>query len=729
MPPGGLNIRWPDPPLDQEHRLHRYKLHAALAFARANRLDRIVIDSAAAALRHRHDRQILSRRAPGARRSRHRRGVCRRASACGSTRWRCRGRSNREGVRHFAEGLEEVLVVEEKRAVIETPAQGAALQLAAPTGRPRVFGKFDETGELDLAVERRAVAGADRPRDRPAPRRVSTRSPRLAERARPARRARARSSAATSCRSPARRISAPAARTTPRPGCRRAAARWPGSAATTCRSSWTATTATFTQMGGEGAAWIGQAPFVETPHVFANIGDGTYTHSGILAIRAAVAAEVNMTYKVLFNDAVAMTGGQPLDGGLTVPAVRRAARRRRASGRSSSSPTSPTNTRPAPSSRRARRCATATSSTRCSASCARCRGVTAIVYDQTCAAEKRRRRKRGRFPDPPKRVFINDLVCEGCGDCSTTSNCLSVVPVETEFGRKRAIDQSSCNKDFSCLKGFCPSFVTVQGGSLKKREAGDLGEDELPPLPEPALPALDRAYGILVTGVGGTGVVTIGALLGMAAHLEGKGCRRARHARHGAEGRRGDEPCPHRRSARRDPRRPHRRRQRAPAARLRSRRLRQRRGAVEARRRRHRAIVNSHETITGDFTRNPDLPFPAATCARGVAAAVGPGKPSFSTRRGSRPGSSAIRSRAICSCSAMPISAGLVPVSAAAIERAIELNGGRGRFQPRRLSLGPPRRARSGAGRSARRAAGSRAGKPSPVGDASTRSSRAASHS
>src|SRR5438874_5484167 len=150
-------------------------------------------------------------------------------------------------------------------------------------------------------------------------------------------------------------------------------------------------------------------------------------------------------------------------------------------------------------------------------------GVTAIVYDQTCAAEKRRRRKRGRFPDPPKRVVINDLVCEGCGDCSTASNCLSVVPVETEFGRKRAIDQSSCNKDYSCLKGFCPSFVTVEGGSLRKREAGELGEDGLPPLPEPKLPALAEPYGMLVTGVGGTGVVTIGAILGMAAHIEGKG--------------------------------------------------------------------------------------------------------------------------------------------------------------------------------------------------------------
>src|SRR6266436_1946724 len=259
-------------------------------------------------------------------------------------------------------------------------------------------------------------------------------------------------------------------------------------------------TATFTQMGGEGVPWIGQAPFTETTHVFANIGDGTYTHSGILAIRSAVAAKVNMTYKVLFNDAVAMTGGQPLDGGLTVPVV---TRQLAAEG---VGPIVVVTDELDAVQRELREIA----------------GVTAIVYDQTCAAEKRRRRKRGRFPDPPRRVVINDLVCEGCGDCSAASNCLSVVPVETEFGRKRAIDQSSCNKDFSCLKGFCPSFVTVEGGTLRKpKPAAALVPMDLP---EPALPALDRPYNIFITGVGGTGVVTIGALLGMAAHLEGRTC-------------------------------------------------------------------------------------------------------------------------------------------------------------------------------------------------------------
>src|SRR5207253_9792887 len=281
-------------------------------------------------------------------------------------------------------------------------------------------------------------------------------------------------------------------------------------------------TATFTQMGGEGVPWIGQSPFTETRHVFANIGDGTYTHSGILAIRAAVASGVNMTYKVLFNDAVAMTGGQPLDGGLTVPVV---TRQLAAEGVGpivvvTDEPNKyPLGTEfPHGTTIRHRDALDLVQRELRELS-----GVTAIVYDQTCAAEKRRRRKRGRFPDPPRRVVINDLVCEGCGDCSAASNCLSVVPVETEFGRKRAIDQSSCNKDFSCLKGFCPSFVTVEGGSLKKRGSGDLDEAGLPGLPEPSLPGLAESYGILVTGVGGTGVVTIGALIGMAAHLEGKG--------------------------------------------------------------------------------------------------------------------------------------------------------------------------------------------------------------
>jgi indolepyruvate ferredoxin oxidoreductase len=279
------------------------------------------------------------------------------------------------------------------------------------------------------------------------------------------------------------------------------------------------------QMGGEGVSWIGQSRYSKRPHIFQNLGEGTYFHSGLLAIRQAIASGVNITYKVLYNDAVAMTGGQqvgerpeghsvlqimnslvaegvaklvivtddtrkyqgkPLADGVTVHHRDELDRIQR-------------ELREVP-------------------------GTTAIIYDQTCATEKRRRRKRGTMVDPEKRVVINELVCEGCGDCSVQSNCLSVEPVETDFGRKRRINQNTCNKDYSCVKGFCPSFVTVEGGQLrkpKKEKKGDLAA--LAGIPEPVLPVSGEAWGIVVGGVGGTGVITIGQLLGMAAHLEGKG--------------------------------------------------------------------------------------------------------------------------------------------------------------------------------------------------------------
>ena len=279
-------------------------------------------------------------------------------------------------------------------------------------------------------------------------------------------------------------------------------------------------TSEFTHMGGEGVTWIGQAPFTDEKHIFANLGDGTYYHSGILAIRAAVAANVNLTYKILYNDAVAMTGGQPFDGPLTPGDIAKQVAAegvkriivvsdepdKYPSGYYSSDIRIHHRDELDAVQRELREIP----------------GVTVLLYDQTCAAEKRRRRKRGKFPDPAKRVVINELVCEGCGDCGVQSNCVSVAPVETEFGRKRTIDQSSCNKDFSCVKGFCPSFVTVEGGTLrkpKKAEALDFSN-----LPAATVPSAADPHNILVTGIGGTGVVTIGALLGMAAHLEGKGC-------------------------------------------------------------------------------------------------------------------------------------------------------------------------------------------------------------
>jgi indolepyruvate ferredoxin oxidoreductase len=277
----------------------------------------------------------------------------------------------------------------------------------------------------------------------------------------------------------------------------------------------------FTQMGGEGANWIGEAPFSKRAHVFQNLGDGTYNHSGSMAIRAAIAAGTNITYKILFNDAVAMTGGQMNEGGLNVPQIANqvaAAGAKRVVVVSDEPKKYPSGIKWPEGITFHHREQLQTVQKELS----EIPGCTVLIYDQTCAAEKRRRRKRGTFPDPDKRVVINELVCEGCGDCGVQSNCVSVQPLETEFGRKRTIDQSSCNKDYSCLKGFCPSFVTVHGAKLKKGTGVAAGQ-ELPPLPEPKRPAIAQTYNVIVTGVGGTGIVTIGGILGMAAHLEGKG--------------------------------------------------------------------------------------------------------------------------------------------------------------------------------------------------------------
>jgi indolepyruvate ferredoxin oxidoreductase len=274
------------------------------------------------------------------------------------------------------------------------------------------------------------------------------------------------------------------------------------------------------QMGGEGANWIGLAPFTKTEHIFQNMGDGTYYHSGLLAIRAAVASGVNITYKILYNDAVAMTGGQPVDGPISVAQIAQQVRHEGVAtiiivsddpSRHTNAPALPTGVKLAhrdelDSVQRELRAIS---------------GCTVLIYEQTCAAEKRRRRKRGAYPDPAKRLFIAEAVCEGCGDCSTQSTCVSLVPVETELGRKRAIDQASCNKDYSCVNGFCPSFITVYGAELRKPATVRIDADLFKDLPEPTAPPLEHPYNVMVAGVGGTGVVTVAALLGMAAHIDG----------------------------------------------------------------------------------------------------------------------------------------------------------------------------------------------------------------
>jgi indolepyruvate ferredoxin oxidoreductase len=278
------------------------------------------------------------------------------------------------------------------------------------------------------------------------------------------------------------------------------------------------------QMGGEGANWITRSKFNGGRHIFQNLGDGTFYHSGSLAIRQAVAAGTNITFKILFNDAVAMTGGQPVDGPITVPSIAHSVRAEGveriallsddpAQFSTADFPNGVTihDRRELDIVQRELRDIP---------------GVTVLIFAQTCATEKRRRRKRGKLPDPKKFVVINDLVCEGCGDCSTESNCLSVIPKETPFGRKRQIDQNNCNKDYSCINGFCPSFVSVEGEPQLQpaaRDASDRLADALASVPEPLLPAIHKCYDLLVTGVGGTGVVTVGQLITMAAHLEGKG--------------------------------------------------------------------------------------------------------------------------------------------------------------------------------------------------------------
>ncbi|MBN0989413.1 indolepyruvate ferredoxin oxidoreductase family protein [Amphritea pacifica] len=519
-PADGLNARWPDKPLQQEARLHRYKIAAAQAFCRQNRLDKIVIDTAQPRLgivttgkSYLDVLQALEDL-----------GISHAQAAELGIRlykvampWPLEP----EGIYEFAEDLQEILVIEEKRGLIEDQLkeQLYSWQDGHQSARPWVVGKKDQLGnelltslsELTPAMIARTIAARIAPFH--SCQKISERLAFLSEKeyelAQPRSLLERTPHFCSGCPHNTSTVVPEGSRALGGIGCHYMAT-WMDRG-----------TDTFTQMGGEGATWIGQAPFTDNNHVFQNLGDGTYFHSGLLAIRAAIASGTNITYKVLYNDAVAMTGGQPIDGQLTVQqithqlygeGVHRIA---------------VVSDEPDKYPSRSEFADGVTFHHRDDLQAVQMElreipGCTAMVYDQTCAAEKRRRRKRSEMTDPQKRVVIHPEICEGCGDCGVQSNCLSLLPKETDRGRKRAIDQSACNKDFSCIRGFCPSFVTVKGGKLRKPEP--LGKaSQFPELPMPQLPGCSTPYNILLTGVGGTGVVTVSALLGMAAHIEGKG--------------------------------------------------------------------------------------------------------------------------------------------------------------------------------------------------------------
>ena len=533
MPPGGLNSQLLNGLLSaqarqQEMLMQDYKIYAAIAYARENKLNRITIDSPRARLgivaSGKSYMDVLEALEELGITEQNAGEIGIRLFKVGMP-WPLEP----DGVREFARGLEEILVVEEKRQVVEYQIKEQLYNWQADV-RPRVIGKFDELGEwahprgqwllppkADFSVAQIARVIAERIARFHQSDLIKARLAFLE-----AKDAVLSKAVSTPVRPAYYCSGCPHNRSTKVPegsialagiGCH--------VMATFIYPEQTQST---TQMGGEGTPWIGQAPFSKLDHVFANLGDGTYFHSGYLAIRAAVAANVNITYKILYNDAVAMTGGQPIDGTLTVPMI---TQQMAAEGVKRVALVSEDISRYQD---RAQLPQFVTLHERTAMDDVQrelreFKGVSVLIYDQTCAAEKRRRRKKNEYPQAPSRVFINELVCEGCGDCGVQSNCVSILPKETDLGRKRVIDQSSCNQDYSCIEGFCPSFVTLEGAQVRKSSAGRTARnEEFPALPEPQAPTLAaKPYNILITGIGGTGVITIGALLGMAAHLEGKG--------------------------------------------------------------------------------------------------------------------------------------------------------------------------------------------------------------
>ena len=663
MPEGGLNIRLLDDRAEQEARVHDYKRFAAEAFGRANGLDkrmhgkagaRIGIVSAGKSwLDTAHALETL--------------GIDEaQAEALGITTYKVAmvWPLDMKSFREWAEGLELIIVVEEKRKLLEVQIKEAIFN--DRHGR-RVIGWKKENGELLFTVK-----GALNP-ILVAQKLAET----LVEEGAANDRLLAAQSALMAASLPDN--TAPLAQRIPYfcSGCpHNSSTKVPdGSRAYAgigCHYmvQWMdRDTLGFTQMGGEGVNWIGEAPFSNTGHVFQNLGDGTYNHSGSLAIRAALAANTNITYKILFNDAVAMTGGQANEGGLTAPRI---AAELVAMGikklvvvydekediDKAAFPKGIEMVERAEMDRVQR-------------DIREIEGTTAILYVQTCAAEKRRRRKRGTLPDIDKRVFINPEVCEGCGDCGVQSNCVSILPLETEFGRKRMIDQSSCNKDFSCISGFCPSFVTLEGATPKKPALAELS---LPELPEPVIPAIDGTFNIVATGVGGTGIVTVGALLAMAAHLEGKGAGMMEMA---GLAQKGGAVLVHCRISEKP--------EDISAVRVAL-------GEADAviggdivttagpstlslmQRGKTGTLCNSHQIITGEFTRNTDFSLPVAQLEVAIEGRIGEAALTMidATALAEKYLGDAIYANVLMMGAAWQ--AGLLPLSLAALQKAIELN-------------------------------------------------------
>ena len=668
LPDGGLNIRLNDTILGQEARLHDFKRDAMMAFVRANKLNRMITSGGRApkigiittGKSYLDVRQALDELGLD-------------EVKCNDIGLRlfkigCVWPIPRQELLDFAQGLDLIIVVEEKRSLIEVQVRE---ELYGTANQPVCIGKKDEQGNWLFPVK-----GALDPNDVAVC--IGERLLRIAandELAANVARLKSAQRALAETHDVGQRIpyfcsGCPHNTSTRVPEGSRAYA---GIGCHYMAQWMDRETLGFTQMGGEGANWIGEAPFSKTEHVFQNLGDGTYNHSGNMAIRAAIASGVKMTYKILFNDAVAMTGGQANDGGLTVDQV---ARQVAAEGATrvvvvTDEPWKYAKGTDWPRGLTVHHRDELDAQQR---ELTKVPGVSVLIYDQTCAAEKRRRRKRGTFPDPDKRVIINDLVCEGCGDCGVKSNCVSVQPLATEWGRKRTIDQSSCNKDYSCVNGFCPSFVTVHGAKLKKGEGVAL-PGEWPELPAPNVPLIKHPYSIIVTGIGGTGIVTIGGIVSMAAHLEGKGVGVIDMA---GLAQKGGAVYSHIRIAN-TPDDIHAIRVAASGADLvlggdivvvGSKKV---LGAIKPGN--TRVIVNTAEFLPGDFTRNADYSLPTERLKRAIVGSAGASRSNFidASRLATALLGNSIGGNMFMLGYAYQV--GALPLSAEAVEKAIEMNG------------------------------------------------------